>query len=176
VNGWKREQAKLRQQYEKEFALGTADKLRTKQAKYPMMEEALYVWFRQMQARDMTLTEEVIRKKGKKLGQLLGVAEGFGYSDGWLHNLSSAIKSSPMPYTGKLGPLTRKVSIWHIRICVPCLKKGGLQQMMFTIKTRVGCFGDRCPQEPWPLASVLVARRRRSVLRFQSAAMPQELT
>jgi pentatricopeptide repeat protein len=49
---------KLKEQYEKEFAQGTVDKTRVKAAMHGQMDEALYVWFRQMQARDMALTDE----------------------------------------------------------------------------------------------------------------------
>jgi hypothetical protein len=50
------------------------------------MEEALYVWFRQMQGRDMTLTEDIIHSKAKQLGTQLGVPETYAYSSGWLYN------------------------------------------------------------------------------------------
>jgi hypothetical protein len=50
------------------------------------MEEALYIWLRQMQGRDMPLTEEIIREKAKQLGRQLKVPDNFGYSGGWLYN------------------------------------------------------------------------------------------
>jgi hypothetical protein len=84
VNGWKKNGGKLREQFQKESAQGTTGKLRSKEAKHTQMEEALYVWFRQMQGRDMALTEEIIREKAKQLGGQLNVPDSFGYSAGWL--------------------------------------------------------------------------------------------
>lgn len=86
VNGWKKNDAKLREQFQKESAQGTTGKLRSKEAKHAQMEEALYVWFRQRQGRDMALTEEIVREKAKQLGGQLNVPDNFGYSAGWLHN------------------------------------------------------------------------------------------
>jgi hypothetical protein len=48
VNGWKREESKLRERFEKECAQGSSNKLLASEAKHAEMEEALYVWFRQM--------------------------------------------------------------------------------------------------------------------------------
>jgi hypothetical protein len=46
------------------------------------MEEALHVWFRQMQARDMALTDEILRGKAMHLGPQFEVSAKFGYSPG----------------------------------------------------------------------------------------------
>jgi hypothetical protein len=43
VNGWKKNDGKLRDQFQKESAQGTTGKLRSKEAKHGQMEEALYV-------------------------------------------------------------------------------------------------------------------------------------
>jgi hypothetical protein len=56
VNGWKKVEAQLRAQYEEESAQGTTGIVRSREAKHAQMEEALYVWLRQMQGRDMPLT------------------------------------------------------------------------------------------------------------------------
>jgi hypothetical protein len=48
------------------------------------MEEALYVWFRQMHARDTALTDEIPRGKAMQLGPRFEVSAKFGYSPGWL--------------------------------------------------------------------------------------------
>jgi hypothetical protein len=74
----------LKEQYEKEFAQGSVDKTRVKAAMHGQMEEALYVWFRQMQARDMALTDEILRGKAMQLGPRCKVSAKFGYSPGWL--------------------------------------------------------------------------------------------
>jgi hypothetical protein len=87
VNGWENVETQLKVQYEKESAQGTTGKVRSMEAKHAQMEEALYVWLRQMQGRDMPLTEEIIRETAKQLGLQLKVPDNFGYSGGWLHNL-----------------------------------------------------------------------------------------
>jgi hypothetical protein len=68
VNGWKKEEVQLRLQHEKEFGQGKAGKVRKREAKHAQMEEALYVWLRQMQGRDMPHSEEIIRVEAKQLG------------------------------------------------------------------------------------------------------------
>jgi hypothetical protein len=97
VNGWKREESKLKERFEKEFTQGTSNKMRAREAKYAEME-ALNVWFRQMQGRDMTLTEDTIRSKAKQIGTQLGVPETCAFSSGWLHNFKrrDGIKSFVM--------------------------------------------------------------------------------
>jgi hypothetical protein len=41
------------------------------------MEEALYVWFRQMQARDFTINEDMLKQKAIEFGKQTGVKEDF---------------------------------------------------------------------------------------------------
>jgi uncharacterized membrane protein len=48
------------------------------------LEEARYVWFRQMQARDIALTDEILRGEAMQLGPRFEVSAKFGYSPGWL--------------------------------------------------------------------------------------------
>jgi hypothetical protein len=62
------------------------------------MEEALYVWFRQMQGRHMRLTQDIILSKAKHLGSQLGAPETYACSSGWLHNFKrlDGIKSYVM--------------------------------------------------------------------------------
>jgi hypothetical protein len=50
------------------------------------MEEVLYVWFRQLQARDLAINADMLKEKAREFGKQTGVAEDFGYSPGWLHN------------------------------------------------------------------------------------------
>jgi hypothetical protein len=86
VNGWKREESKMGERFEKEFAQGIRNTVRAREAKHAEMEEALYVWFRQMQGRDMTLTENIVRSKANQVGTQLGVPETYAYSSSGLHN------------------------------------------------------------------------------------------
>jgi hypothetical protein len=48
------------------------------------LEEALYVWFRQMQAPDFTINEDMLKQKAIEFGKQTGVKEDFFYSSGWL--------------------------------------------------------------------------------------------
>jgi hypothetical protein len=50
------------------------------------MEEALYVWFGQLQARDLAINEGMLNEKARELGKQTGVAEDLRYSLGWLPN------------------------------------------------------------------------------------------
>jgi hypothetical protein len=116
VNGWKKSEAQLRAQHEKECAQGTTGKVRSREAKHAQMEEALYVWFRQMQGRDMLLTEEIIREKAKQIGAQLNVPECFGYSAGWLHSgMASANLTCCM---AKQALLTKRALSWRAADCV----------------------------------------------------------
>jgi hypothetical protein len=85
-NIWTQVEAQLRAQYEKESAQGTTGTVRSREAKHAQMEEALYVWLRQMQRRDLPLSEEIICEKPKQLGAQPNVPDKFGSSAGWLHN------------------------------------------------------------------------------------------
>jgi hypothetical protein len=84
VAGWKKEEEQLRKLNDDRTAKGIEATVRDTQQQNPRMEEALYIWFRQMQARDLAITDEVLKEKAKKFGEELGVKEGFGYSAGWL--------------------------------------------------------------------------------------------
>jgi hypothetical protein len=81
------------------------------------MEEVLYVWFRQMQGRDMPLTEEIIREKAKQIGAQLNVPECFDYSAGWLHNFKKryGIKSFVLQ-----ALLIKRALTWRAADCVSC--------------------------------------------------------
>ncbi|XP_030007197.1 tigger transposable element-derived protein 6-like [Sphaeramia orbicularis] len=56
---------------------------RNRQAKNEGMEKALFLWFSGARARNLPVTDDVLRAKGKELGEKLGVTD-FAYSSGWL--------------------------------------------------------------------------------------------
>jgi hypothetical protein len=60
--------------------------MRQKDQQHPEMEEALYVWFAQSQARDLAINEDTLKEKAREFGKQTGVAEDLGFSPGWLDN------------------------------------------------------------------------------------------
>ena len=45
------------------------------------MESALYLWFTNARAQNITITDGILREKAKSFGNELGITE-FGYSNG----------------------------------------------------------------------------------------------
>jgi hypothetical protein len=50
------------------------------------MEEALFIWFKQMSDRELAITDEMLVEKANEIGKLTNVPEGFKFSSGWLYN------------------------------------------------------------------------------------------
>jgi hypothetical protein len=57
---------------------------RFRAAKFPELEQALALWFRQHEARDLPITDELLCGQAKLFGPQLNVPESFACSDGWL--------------------------------------------------------------------------------------------
>jgi hypothetical protein len=163
VNGWKREESKLKERVEKEFTQGTSNKMCAREAKYAEMKEALNVWFRQMQGRDMTLTEDTIRSKAKQLGTQLGVPETCAFSSGWLHNFKrrDGIKSSVMH--GEAGSANQEgINLARSKL-LELLRERGYEAEDVYNQDESGVSGGRCPHAHWPQERALAARRTKSV-------------
>jgi hypothetical protein len=127
VNGWKKEESKLRERFEKEFAQGTSNKVRAREAKHAEMEEALHVWFRQMQGSDTTLTEDIICSKAKHLGTQLGVPEIYAYSSGWLLNFKRRYGIKSYVMHGEAGSANQEgIDLAHSNLC-ELLTEGGCE-------------------------------------------------
>jgi hypothetical protein len=85
VNDWRRDRVALRAKLHTSLARGGK---RDKKAKYPELEEALQLWFKQQEQRGLTVQDEHFR------GQAIRFAEGlkipvtgdnaFSFSNGWL--------------------------------------------------------------------------------------------
>jgi hypothetical protein len=150
VNDWRKMREKLREeQYEKEFAQGTVDKTRVKAAMHGQMEEALYVWFRQMQARDMALTDEILRGKAMQLGPRFEVPAKFGHSPGWLQRFKhryciESYVTYDMCCMAKQDLQITKGLNWHAEICGCFFKKGAMKLRTYAIKMKVRHSGVRC--------------------------------
>jgi hypothetical protein len=72
------------------------------------MEEVLYVWFRQLQARDLAINADMLKEKAREFGKQTGVAEDFGYSPGWLHNFKKRYGIKSCVLHGESGDANRE--------------------------------------------------------------------
>jgi hypothetical protein len=50
------------------------------------MEEALFIWFKQMSDRELAITDEILFEIANEIKKLTKVPEGFKFSCGWLSN------------------------------------------------------------------------------------------
>jgi hypothetical protein len=80
--------------------------MRQKDQQHPKMEEALYVRFRQLQARDLAINED--KEKAREFGKQTGVAEDFGYSPVWLHNFKKRYGILSCVLQGEAGDAKRE--------------------------------------------------------------------
>jgi hypothetical protein len=59
---------------------------RAKKSQHQKMEEALFIWFKQMSDRELAITDEMLVEIANEIGKLTNVPEGFKFSSGWLYN------------------------------------------------------------------------------------------
>ena len=57
---------------------------RFRPAKHDAMEKALYLWFTAMKAKNIPISQDIIRNKAVQFGRELVVGEDFHYSQGWI--------------------------------------------------------------------------------------------
>jgi hypothetical protein len=50
------------------------------------MEEALFIWFKQMSDRELAITDEMLVEKANEIRKLTDFPEGFKFSSGWLYS------------------------------------------------------------------------------------------
>jgi hypothetical protein len=145
VNGWKKMREKLKEQNEKEFAQGTVDKTRVKADMHGQMEEALYVWFRQMQARDMALTDDILCGKGMQLGPRFEVSATFGYSPGWLQTFKHRYSIKSYVLHGKAGSANQEgIGLAHRNLRL-LLQEGGYEAENVYNRDESGAFWRQMP-------------------------------
>jgi hypothetical protein len=83
INDWRKISANLRAQSQQ----GTGHNEQSRRfhaAKFPELGQALALWFRQQEARDLPITDELPCGKANLFGPQFDVPESFAYSDGWL--------------------------------------------------------------------------------------------
>ena len=75
------------QQRDKLMAIDTSDMhaaKRQRTAKHTDLEEALFLWFSDIRAKNAIVTDDILREKAKQFGVELNITD-FSYSNGWLH-------------------------------------------------------------------------------------------
>jgi hypothetical protein len=103
IAGWKRDEAQLRKQNDDQAARGREGKTRQKDQQHPKMEAAWYVWFRQLQARDLAINEEMLKEKARESDKQTSVAEDFDCSPGWLRNFKKRYGMKSYVLHGEAG-------------------------------------------------------------------------
>jgi hypothetical protein len=83
VNDWKKSELTLRAQMGSDQAAASK---RRRGGHCPLLDEALYLWFRAQESRDLTITDELLTEQAKIFGLRaeLRVSATFSYSKGWL--------------------------------------------------------------------------------------------
>jgi hypothetical protein len=85
VHDWKKISANLIAQSQ-QGTVHNEQSRRLRAAKFPELEQALALRFRQQEARDLPITNELLCGQAKLFDPQLNVPESFAYSDGWLGN------------------------------------------------------------------------------------------
>lgn len=86
VNGWLKQEEKLRQQAAN-LKGSNADAKRMRKVLVPELEEALVLWFHQQQARKLVINDDVLREQARVFSKSFDVPEDFTFSNGWLCNV-----------------------------------------------------------------------------------------
>ena len=74
---------------------------RERPARNTQMEEALFAWFLNAHQKDVSLTDDMLKRKAKTFGDALGVSDDFAYSSGWLSNFKKRRNISMVTLHGK---------------------------------------------------------------------------
>jgi hypothetical protein len=85
VNDWHKpaKAQQIRQQLQ-QAVTGNEQAKRQRKAKFPELEQALALWFRQQELRDLPITDELLREQAKTFGPHFDVPDSFSFSDCWL--------------------------------------------------------------------------------------------
>lgn len=60
-------------------------KKKSRSGKYSKLEKALFLWFTSARAKNITVTQDILREKAKQFGEQLGIDPDFLYSFGWIN-------------------------------------------------------------------------------------------
>ena len=71
-----------------ELEVSSSPRKRIRMAHHENMEDALYMWFTNARAKNVPVTDDILKLKAKKFGDDLGVND-FKYSNGWLNRFKT---------------------------------------------------------------------------------------
>lgn len=74
--------------------------LKNRSAQHESMEKALFLWFSGVRARNLPVSDEILKAKGKELGEKLGVTN-FLYSNGWVQRFKKRFAISSRVISGE---------------------------------------------------------------------------
>ena len=60
-------------------------KKKSRTGKHSKLEKALFLWFTSARAKNITVTQDILREKAKQFGEQLGIDSDFLYSFGWIN-------------------------------------------------------------------------------------------
>lgn len=96
---------------------------RVRSAKYEAMEKALFLWFTSARAKNIPMSEDVLRTKAKYFGRELGVDEGFQYSHGWVDRFKKRFAISGKKLSGESAGVDGETVLAGIQKAREIIKK-----------------------------------------------------
>ena len=94
------------------------------QPRHEQLEEALWLWFLNISAQKVAITDEMLKIKAQKFGESLNI-NGFSYSNGWLHGFKKRHEISLRSIHGEGDSVTPEVVDDGRRFVIEVLLKGG---------------------------------------------------
>lgn len=87
VNDWRKpEKARQIREFSEQAKGNNTSAKRQRKAQFPELEQALALWFHQREARNLPITDDLVRGQAQIFGEQLDVPEKFTFSSGWLCN------------------------------------------------------------------------------------------
>jgi hypothetical protein len=116
-NDWKKAESTLRAQMESDQAAASK---RQRGGHCPLLDAALYLWFRAQESRDLTITDELLTEQAMVFGSKaeLRVPATFSYSKGWLDKFKKRKGIRSYKLHGEADREGVKLAQTHFRISV----------------------------------------------------------
>jgi hypothetical protein len=161
VNDWKEAESTLRAQIGSDQA--AACKRQRGGHFCPLFDEALYLWFRAQESRDLTITDELLVEQAKIYGTKAEprVLATFSYSKGWIDKFKKRKGIRSYKLHGEANDADQEgfnLAQNHF----PRIVLDGATQQTISIKMRLDCSGGRYQPVHMPLARRQAARRTNS--------------
>jgi hypothetical protein len=171
VNDWTKISAKLRAQLQQETAQNEQSR-RCRAAKFPEFEQALALKFRQQEARDPPIIDEMLCGQAKLFGPHFNVPEIFAYSDGWLVKLKKRQGIKQIVKHGEANAADSHGAKLACEAIPKIVKDGGYATQDIYNQMRQGSSGGSCRSVRWQKASEQAERKASSASRCLWAAIP----